>query len=168
MSRIPRNYLATSTNSSYDQGSWKLIPLSNYTFKHPSHTCTINQGCESLDFLLFTKPNFQTFNALKSTYFNALQSSSFQAFQIISHFFSPTLSHPWIMHMNATHLHMYTCFSKCWVTEPDSGKQQITVPKMCSLHVATGTFLVKWPRTTHKRKHRFLFIVCTHIYSWSV
>ena len=40
-------------------------------------------------FLLFTKPHFQTFNALKST--------SFQAFQIISDFFSQMLSHPWHM-----------------------------------------------------------------------
>ena len=38
--------------------------------------------------LLFTKPHFQTFNALKST--------SFQAFQIISDAFSQTLSlYPW-------------------------------------------------------------------------
>ena len=38
--------------------------------------------------LLFRKPNFQTFNALKST--------CFQAFQIISDFFSQMLSHPWV------------------------------------------------------------------------
>ena len=49
------------------------------------------QGCESTDFnpsdfLIFTKPHFQTFNALKST--------SFQSFQIISDFFSLILSHP--------------------------------------------------------------------------
>ena len=48
------------------------------------------QGCESSDFnlisdfLLFTKPHFQTLNALNST--------SFQAFQIISDFFF-TFSH---------------------------------------------------------------------------
>ena len=41
-------------------------------------------------YLLFTKPHFQTFNALKST--------TFQAFQIISDFFSQTLSHPWYLY----------------------------------------------------------------------
>ena len=39
--------------------------------------------------MLFTKPNFQTFNA------------SFQAFKIISDFFSKTpLSHPWVWVVN--------------------------------------------------------------------
>ena len=38
-------------------------------------------------FLLFTKPHYQTFNALKST--------SFQAFQTFSDFFSQMPAHPW-------------------------------------------------------------------------
>ena len=49
-------------------------------------------------FLLFTKPLFQTFNALKST--------SIQAFQNISDFFSQTLSHPWHTEVH-TYMYMY-------------------------------------------------------------
>ena len=53
-----------------------------------------------LSFSLFTKPHFQTFNALQST--------SFQLFQITSDFFFlQTLSHPWLTHWRLVPEYVY-------------------------------------------------------------
>ena len=51
-------------------------------------------------FLLFTKPHFQTFNALKST--------SFQAFQIIADFLTDALTPVLGRHHTCTHTHTHT------------------------------------------------------------
>ena len=76
-----------------------------------------SQACESSDFtlisdffLLFTKPHFQTFNALKST--------SFQAFQTFS---SQMLSHPWGL------LHKTLTGEKTLVKSENSGKHDFTI-----------------------------------------
>ena len=57
----------------------KFRILQFFVFMTKCYIQWVVQGCESSDFLLFTKSHFQTFNALKST--------SFRTFQIISNFF---------------------------------------------------------------------------------